>query len=104
MGDPFADSRHYLGRQVRNTAGTRLGRIEDVLLDARTRSPEWLVIRLPGLRRRHRGAPLLLAMEEYEGLVLPLTEETLRSSPRISWRAHLTTVQERALRRYWMDH
>lgn len=104
MGDPYADSTHYLGRRVRNTAGTRLGRIEDVLLDARTRSPEWLIIRLPGLRRRHRGAPLVLAMEEYEGLVLPLSLHTLQRSPRIPWRRHLTTVQESALRRYWMDH
>lgn len=104
MREPHPVGASYLGRRVHDARGTRLGRVDDVLLDARSACPQWLVIRLPGILSRRRGAPLLLAVEGVDGLVLPLTHQALRRSPPLPWRAHLTAVQELALRRYWMDH
>lgn len=103
MPAPYEAGIRYLHRRVLSCLGPRLGSVEDVLLDAHAQTPQWLVIRLPGPVRRRRAVPLLLATEGRGGLVLPLTKETLRRSPRVPWRTHLTADQELALRRYWMD-
>lgn len=104
MRDPSTGVSAYLERPVYSTAGPQLGVIDDVLLDARSRAPHWIVIRLLGPLRRHRAVPLVLVLEEQGRLALPLTALAVRHSPRLPRRADLTTHDELALRRYWLDH
>lgn len=104
MGTPDAAICTYLGRYVRGSTGMLLGRIDDVLADARSRVPQWLVIRVVGPLPRHRGLPLGFLLETDRSLVVPVSRRTLRQAPRVTLGAHLTARQELALRQYWMSH
>lgn len=104
MQQPYAQMCSYFGRSVRSTSGPTLGRVEDLLADARSRAPQWLVIRLVGLPPRHRALPLVLVLETNQHLIAPVTRRMLREAPPLSLRADLTTQQELELRRYWVDH
>lgn len=94
----------YFGRTIRSSAGPPLGRIEDVLADARSRVAQWVVIRLPGPAPRYRALPLFLLIELDRGLMAPVSTRTLRRAPKVALGAALTAQQELALRRYWVDH
>lgn len=104
MGTPDATICTYLGRYVRGSTGVVLGRIDDVLADARSRVPQWLVIRLVGPLPRHRAMPLGSLLETDQSLMAPVSRHTLRDAPRVRLGAHLTARQELALRQYWMSH
>lgn len=104
MREPCAGISTYLDKPVFSTTGSRLGTVDDVLLDARSQAPHWLIIRLPGPLRRLRVVPLVLVLEVRRRLAVPLTSRALRASPRVPWRAQLTAHDELALRRYWVDH
>ncbi|WP_435198429.1 PRC-barrel domain-containing protein [Janibacter sp. GS2] len=93
----------YLGRRVRSSTGGVLGRVDDVLADASSRVPQWLVVRVSGPLPRHRALPLALLLEMKQGLVAPVSRRTLGRAPTIALGAHLTATQELALRQYWMD-
>lgn len=93
----------YLGRCVRSSTGAVLGRVDDVLADASSRVPQWLVVRVVGPLPRHRALPLALLLEVKQGLIAPISRRALGRAPTIALGTHLTAKQELALRRYWMD-
>ena len=100
----YAQIRSYLGRRVHSPTGLALGRVEDLLADTRSHAPQWLVLRLVGVREGHRALPLVLVLETERGLVAPVTRRILLEAPLVSLRSDLTAQQELGLRRYWMDH
>lgn len=104
MQHTHADICTYLGRRLLSSTGPTLGRVHDVLADARSRAPQWLVVRLPGLRSNHRALPLQLVLMLDRGLVAPVSPRTLRRAPRVRAGHHLTARDELTLRRYWIDH
>lgn len=101
---PEVQIRRYLGRSVHSIAGPMLGRVEDVLADVRSHHPQWLLLRMTGLRRGCRAIPLAIVLETDQRLIAPVARGTLREAPGVSLRADLTAQDELELRRYWMDH
>ncbi|KRE36916.1 hypothetical protein ASG73_11360 [Janibacter sp. Soil728] len=101
MPDPLATARRYLGRPVRTRRGVLLGRVSDVLSDAESRDPQWLVVRLRGVVPRHRPLPLQLVLEEEHALVAPISADVLRSAPVATVATDLRSSQEMSWRRYW---
>lgn len=104
MRNPVTDLGSYLGRPLRSSMGPALGRIDDVLADAQSRAPQWLIIRLTTMAPMHRALPLVLVLTLERGLVAPVTRRALRDSPKVRLGVDLTAQQELALHKYWMDH
>lgn len=104
MYTPHAVIRAYMGRLIRSSTGPTLGHVVDVLADARSRSPHWLVIRLRGPLGGHRALPLALSLQGADGLLAPVSRRTLQNSPRIRVGASLTARQELDVQTYWMTH
>jgi hypothetical protein len=89
------------GEAVLSPAGHPLGRVEDLLVDARSGNPQWVVVRLRGLLPRHRALPLALLRRAPGGFVVPVSRRSLRDSPRVVSGVALTARQELALYVYW---
>lgn len=96
--------RSYLGHEVRSTTGQLLGHIVDILADAESAVPEWVVVSLRGLLPRHRALPCALLLRTTQGLVVPVSRRTLRDSPQIRLGSAMTARQELDLHAYWTGH
>ena len=94
----------YVGRRVRTIDGRVLGDIDDVLVDARSGAVQWLVLRVRGMRRRHRAIPVNLSIEVRGQLVVPTTRHTLLAAPHVRLGGALTASQERRLRAHWTTY
>lgn len=93
--------RSYLGHEVRSTTGQLLGHIVDILADAESAVPQWVVVGLPGLLPRHRAIPFALLLQTTRGLVVPVSRTTLRNSPQIRLGSAMTARQELDLHAFW---
>jgi len=91
----------YLGRTVHTAGGTALGRVDDVLADAHSRTPDWLVLRVRGLRPRRRAVPIALCLESRGRLLVPTSTRQLLDSPPVRPHCALTNRDELALRAHW---
>lgn len=91
----------YVGRRVCTIDGRHLGDVDDVLVDARSGAVQWLVLRMRGVRRRHRAVPVNLSIEVHGQLVVPTSRRTLLAAPHVSLGGSLTSSQERSLRAHW---
>lgn len=103
MPSASSDVMEHLGRKVVSTSDETLGRVSDVLAEAETRTPRWLVIQLRRPLWGHRAVPLSLAVEKRQRIYLPLSSATLRGSPPVRIRSSLTAAEERSLTAYWAD-
>lgn len=106
MSDPddaVADNavQGYLGHRIHGARGDTLGHVVDILADARSGVPHWLVIRVAGLRRSHRAAPISLCLASRGRLVMPVTRQALLEGPLVRPRTALTAAEELALRVHW---
>lgn len=93
----------YLGREVHAADGTLLGRVSDVLADARGGPPDWLVVRLVGPLPRHRAIPLRMSIEVTGRLLVPTSRAALRSAPAVRLGRGLTAPEELRQRRHWSE-
>lgn len=96
--------RSYLGHEVRSTTGQFLGHIVDILADAESAVPQWVVVSLRGLLPRHRALPFALLLRTTQGLVVPVSRRTLQDSPQIRSGSAMTSRQELDLHAYWTGH
>jgi hypothetical protein len=66
---------------LRDRDGLLLGRVEDLLFDAQTNRPAWLVVRLAGAEARRTLAPAPHARPTVDGLVVACAAEQVRGCP-----------------------
>lgn len=91
----------YSGRRVHTISGVVLGRVVDVLGDAHSGAPQWVIIRVWGPRWSHRAAPIGLCLESLGRIVLPTSRRGLCAGPSIRPGVALTAQEELNLRAYW---
>lgn len=101
MPEHLSAARRYLDRRVHASTGEYLGRVSDVLSDARSMDPQWLVVRLRGILPRHRPLPIQLVLDEERNLVTPITAEMLQRAPVAEIATDLGAEEEIGWRRYW---
>ncbi len=70
-----------LGARAYDEAGARLGHVADVLFDARTQRPEWLLLVLLRVTDRFVLAPARGVRHHPSGLDLPLPRALVRDAP-----------------------
>lgn len=91
----------YLWRALHTVRGRVLGTVVDVLGDAESGTPQWLVVRVRGLLRKDRAAPISLCIESRGQLVMPTSRRALREGPRVRPGTNLTARDELRLRVHW---
>jgi hypothetical protein len=91
----------YLGREVVDEQGNKIGTVRDVIPDEETAQPAWIIVSLGVLRSEH-FVPLDVAYESDGGrLVLPFSREMVKQSPKAARDHVLERSTATELRRYY---
>ncbi len=99
-GNPVMEP-HFLGRDVIDERGAKIGIVTDVLPDDETGEPAWVVVSM-GLLRSEHFVPLTSAYESEQGrLVLPFDREMVKHSPKAQRDHVLERSTATELRRYY---
>ena len=86
----------WVGARLDDMAGTPVGRIESLLVDARAETPTWFVIRRGRFGRRS-AIPAAFAAHGAGHVWVPFTRETIRSAPDVNPDGGLSRDDERRL-------
>jgi sporulation protein YlmC with PRC-barrel domain len=98
----LAEARSWIGSRVTDSLGSGLGRLEDVLVDADSGDPAWLLIREGRFGSgKHRLVPFGGATAGGGQLWLPFERDVIRSSPVIGSSEVLTTGLSERLRAHY---
>lgn len=71
----------WIGARAYAADGARIGHVADVLFDARTRAPGWLLLCLPRAVERYVLAPAGGLRHRIDGVELSCDRERVRSAP-----------------------
>ena len=92
----FEKAREWIGERLDDVVGAKVGRVKGLYLDAETREPLWMIVRL-GRQKRYAAVPLDQATEGGGRVWVPYERERIRSSPALSTDRPLAPALERAL-------
>lgn len=88
---------HYTGRTVIDEHGLTLGTVSDVIYDAHTQRPEYLVVN-PGTLRRAHYVPVDGALETVDGtIVVPWDKDWFKLAPAANSNPTLRRADRRTL-------
>ncbi|MDE9365646.1 PRC-barrel domain-containing protein [Luteipulveratus sp. YIM 133132] len=91
-----------VGRSVLDSAGRRIGAVQDILVDVQSNAAEWLVV---GEQPTHIGHAVPMACVIVQrrggGVVVPFDRGTVESSPDVELDEGVTVDEEMALLRFW---
>jgi uncharacterized protein (TIGR02271 family) len=92
-----SQARELIGRELRTTDGTKIGKIGHVYLDDYHDAPEWVTVRTGLFGSNESFVPLAEGDLSDEGVVVPYSKDQIKDAPNISEDGHLSEEQERAL-------
>lgn len=90
------EARGWIGSKLDEMGGASVGRVDDLLVDAREGSPAWLVVRLGRFGRRC-AIPAEYAAAGVGRVWVPFDRDTVRSASSIDPVGGLSCEDERAL-------
>ena len=91
----------WRGRLVVDRDGEKIGRLEDVYLDAETDLPAWAGIGTGLLGSRQSLVPLSSATSAGEDLQVPFAKDLVESAPSVDPEAELSDAEEAALNEHY---
>lgn len=91
----------WRGRTVIDSTGEKIGKFEELYLDAQTDLPEWAGVSFGLVRRGHRLVPLSEATEAGDDLQVPFEKAHVESSPDVEAGGELSQEDEAALYRHY---
>ena len=100
----MADVREMLawrGREVVDADGDRVGRLEEIYLDADTDEAHWAAVKTGLVGGRLSLVPLAEATERADHVVVPFDKRTVKDAPNVDSGAELTPQEESTLHRYY---
>ena len=100
----MADVREMLawrGREVVDVDGDRVGRLEEIYLDADTDEAHWAAVKTGLVGGRLSLVPLAEATERADYVVVPFDKRTVKDAPNVDSGAELTPEEESTLHRYY---
>jgi hypothetical protein len=96
------DARDYVGRTLYDAGGHTVGKIEAMLFEDSTESPEWAEVSIGHLSTKERLVPLASARPSGEGLAVPFSKETVKDAPDVEARdGHVSPEAGVALHTYY---
>lgn len=95
----------FRGQDLRNRDGDKLGRIEEIYLDAETNEPEWALVNTGLFGTKSTFVPLRDATEAEGTLVVAFDKQTIKDAPKMDPDGQLSQREEAELyRHYGMDY
>ena len=95
----------FRGEDLSDRDGEKIGRIEEIYLDADSREPEWALVNTGLFGNNRTFVPLADATESDGQLRVPLEKDTVKSAPQVEPNGQLTKPEEAKLyRHYGMEY
>src|SRR3954452_10007838 len=97
--------RAWIGHDLVDEEGSKIGRIEEVYIDDDTRQPEWIAVATGLLGRSTNFVPLSGLTASDDVLVSPWSKDKVKDSPHVDPDEHLSREEEASLsRHYGLDY
>jgi hypothetical protein len=97
--------RTWQGRTLLDRDGSRIGTIDAIYLDDRTRQPEWALVNTGLFGTKSSFVPLAQAFQSDNDVLVPYDKQLVRDAPRVDPDQHLSEAEERELwRHYGLDY
>jgi uncharacterized protein (TIGR02271 family) len=93
----------YLGRNAIDTAGEKIGKVDQVYVNDSTGAPDWITVKT-GMFGHDRFAPLHGSSFTGEDLVLPYGKDVVKDSPEVADTEHLDADESDALYAYYQQY
>src|SRR5215212_5577462 len=95
----------WRGQDLQGSDGEKLGKIEEIYLDAETREPEWALVTTGLFGTKQSFVPLREANTSGDGISVPFDKSTVKDSPTIDPDGRLSQQEEAELyRHYGMEY
>ena len=95
----------WRGQDLHGSDGEKLGKIEEIYLDAETREPEWALVTTGLFGTKQSFVPLREANTSGDGVSVPFDKSTVKDSPTIDPDGRLSQEEEAELyRHYGMEY
>jgi uncharacterized protein (TIGR02271 family) len=97
--------RTWQGRTLLDRDGSRIGTIDAIYLDDRTRQPEWALVNTGLFGTKSSFVPLAQAAATGDQVQVPYQKQLVKDAPRIDPDQHLSESEEQQLwRHYGLDY
>lgn len=93
------DARQWLGKDIHDPSGDKIGEVEDVYYHEKTQQPEWLLIGV-GWFGSARLIPVVQVEVTSRGITVPYSKDEVRGSPAIKGDV-VSQAEERELSAYY---
>jgi sporulation protein YlmC with PRC-barrel domain len=95
----------HRGHDLVGRDGDKIGRIEEIYLDAESNEPEWALVTTGLFGTKQTFVPLSEASESDDTLVVPFDKATVKDAPKVDADGQLSEREEAELYRYYgMDY
>lgn len=101
MTGPRSDVLAWIGSDVVDADGQKIGTVEDVYLDNDTGEPEWLAVKTGLFGSRQSFVPLRGASASDRGIQVPYGKEAVKGAPQVDPDGDLDPAEEDRLYRHY---
>jgi len=92
-----ASHRDWIGEDLYDTTGDKVGTIDQIFVDDRTGQPEWLTVSTGWFGTSTQFVPIAGTFRREDGIAVPYTTDHIKDAPSIDADEHLSAEQERRL-------
>ena len=103
MTDPQNAAADYVGKTAVDTAGDKIGSVNQVYVNDQSGLPDWVTVKT-GMFGKDRFAPLHGSSFSGDDLVLPFDKTVVKDSPEVNDTDHLDADESDALYRYYQQY
>jgi uncharacterized protein (TIGR02271 family) len=91
----------WRGRDMVDNDGDKIGKIEEIYLDAETNEPEWAVVTTGLFGSKQSFVPIGDATSSGDGIRVPFEKATVKDAPKVDPDGRLSQEEERELYRHY---
>jgi uncharacterized protein (TIGR02271 family) len=92
---------NWIGHQVVDQEGAKVGKVEELYLDDASGQPEWLAIKTGMFGSKQSFAPIAGAKNSGDDLQLAFTKDQIKDAPKVDPDGHLEPDEEAELYRHY---
>jgi uncharacterized protein (TIGR02271 family) len=91
----------WRGRDLADSAGSKIGRIEEIYLDAETDAPEWALVHTGLFGTKQTFVPIRGASATGDAMQVPYDKAKVKDAPKVDADGQLSQSEESSLYRYY---
>jgi uncharacterized protein (TIGR02271 family) len=84
----------FVGQDLLDTDGDKIGKIQDVYLDEKTQRPEWFAVRTGLFGMRHSFVPVSGVWRDANGVCVPYSKSQVKDAPNVEPDGRLSQDEE----------